>query len=989
MAEQDVDGIAIVGMAGRWPGAGDIGRLWQALSQGEEGITSFSEQELIAAGVPEETARDPRYVRAAGVVDGIDLFDAELFGYTPGEAAVTDPQQRLFLECAWEALEDAGCDPDRFPGRIAVYGGASQSTYRLVNLAGRSRTVSGFQAAIATNSDFLATRVSYKLNLRGPSVTVQTACSTSLAAVHMACQSLLVMQADLALAGGVSIGPQKSGYWYQEEGILSPDGHCRPFDAKAEGTVPGNGVGVVVLRRLVDAVAAGDRVYAVIVGSAMNNDGSGKVGFTAPSVDGQAEVVAEALALAGVRASGVGYVEAHGTGTVLGDPIEVRALRRVFEGDGAVAGGCGLGSVKSNVGHLDAAAGVAGLVKAVLSVQHGVIPPSLHFESPNPVCELEGSPFFVPRELTSWPVGEGPRRAGVSSFGIGGTNVHVVVEQAPVPVVVDGRSGPSVLLLSGRTEAAVDAGAVRLAEHLRGHPGDELGDVAFTLQVGRRQLEWRRAVVCGDREQALAGLLGVDGGRVRSGHVARRGREVVFMFPGQGAQYAGMGRELYECEPEYRRWIDTCAELLRPALGLDVRTVLHPASGDQESQRLNQTWLAQPAQFTVCYALARLWMSWGVRPVAMIGHSVAEYVAACLAGVFDLQDALTLVARRGGLMQSLPGGAMLGVPLAAEQVAPLLPPELSVAAVNGPDQCVVSGPTAAVAAYQAALARTGTKSRRLHTSHAFHSGMQDGIVEPMAHAAHPIRPRTPELAYVSGVDGTWAGDEVMKPDYWGRQLRRPVQFDAGMETVLTGYPDAMLLEVGPGTSLTSLVRRREGVAPEQAVASMRHPGDARADRTVLLTALAELWVAGVDVDWEAVNGPGPHRRLSLPGYPFQRRRYWVDGTEETPPRSRSEPAPSVRDDRPAGRMQEWVAAAWQDVMGVERVGADDHFFALGGNSLMATQVLARLADNLRFEPPIRLLFDHPVVADLADALEVALLERIGTQGAGDEQRQDS
>jgi len=873
--------VAVVGMAGRFPGAADLAELWQNLRNGVESISFFGDAELLAAGVSPVLLANPRYVRARGVLPGVELFDAPLFGFSPREATITDPQHRVFLECAWEALEQAGVDPESFPGRIGVYAGSIISTYLLFHLFPRvgADDDAGWQMMVANDKDALATRVSYKLNLRGPSVSVQTSCSTSLVAVHMARQALLDYECDLALAGGVSIrSPQTIGYLYQEAGIHSPDGHCRAFDAEARGTVFSSGTGIVVLKRLSDARADGDTVRAVLKGSAINNDGALKVGFTAPSVDGQAEVVARALAAAGVDPETVSYVEAHGTGTPLGDPIEMAALTRAFRTGTAKRGFCAVGSIKTNLGHLDSASGIAGLIKTVLALEHREIPPSLHFTRPNPQIDFAGSPFFVNDRLRPWEAGDGPRRAGVSSFGIGGTNAHVVVEEAPAAAETSPSRPWQLLVLSARTETALAASASRLAEHLRLHPEQDLADVAFTLQVGRRALPWRKAWVCRGHDEAITGM--VDPAHLSD--VRREGSPVVaFLFPGQGSQRPGMGHETYLAEPLFRREVDRAAEILRPHLGLDLRELLFPVEAKREeaARRLDRTAITQPALFVVEAALARLWMSWGVRPQAMLGHSVGEYVAAHLAGVLSLEDALKLVAARGRLIEDLPGGAMMAVPLPEGEVAPLLGTELSLAAVNGPSQCVVSGSEAAIEELRLTLAGRGLDGRRLTTSHAFHSRQMEALAEPFARHLRQVTLKPPEIPYLSNVTGRWVtAEEATDPAYWVRHLRGTVRFADGLAGLLA-EPDRVLLEVGPGHALTRLARRRAELSDRLAVASLDLKPSAGAEQpepAALLAALGRLWMAGVPVDWPGFYAGERRRRVPLPSYPFERRRYWVE-----------------------------------------------------------------------------------------------------------------
>jgi amino acid adenylation domain-containing protein/non-ribosomal peptide synthase protein (TIGR01720 family) len=894
--------VAIVGLAGRFPGAADVAAFWENLCAGVESVRFFERDELRASGIPEELLAHPSYVPARAVLDDPDRFDARFFGYTPLEAELMDPQQRLFLECCHEALETAALDPDRFDGRVGVFGGASMNSY-LDALRTRPEVFAragGMAALISSIHDFLTTRVSYQLNLRGPSVNVQTACSTSLVAVHEACRSLAEGRSDVALAGGVSVTvPWIAGYVHETSGVRSSDGHCRSFDARADGMVSGNGVGVVVLKRLADAVASGDTIHAVILGTAINNDGARKLGFTAPSIEGQAEVIASAQAAAGIEPRSLGYVECHGTGTALGDPIEVAALTRVFRERTGDTGFCALASLKSNMGHLDAAAGVAGLMKAALAVRDGVIPPSLHFERANPEIDFPAGPFFVNTELRPWaPEGGAPRRSAVSAFGIGGTNAHAVLEQPPAP----SPSGPSrpwqVLSLSAKTESALDAMTARLAEHLRADDSAALADVAHTLRVGRRAFEHRRAVLCQDRTDALEALEGRRPER-RWTRRARPGRHVVFLFPGQGAQYVGMGRELYAQEPAYREVVDDCLERLARDHALDLRPLLLP-DGEPDPQaeaRLRQTACTQPALFVVEYALARLLMSWGITPSATLGHSVGEYVSACLAGVLDLDDALALIATRGRLMQAMPAGVMLAVPLSEDDVRARLAgrEDLWLSALNGPTRSTVGGTAPAVDALASELEGEGLRVTRLHTSHAFHSGLMEGALAPFQEAVAATTRRAPDgIPYVSSLTGDWVGaDDVADVSFWGRQIREPVRWSDGVARVLEDA-DAVLLEVGPGRTLGTLCRLSPGCGPDRVVLpTLPEAGAGDGDHTFLLGTLARLWTAGGPLDADGFRGDEQRRRVPLPTYPFQRERYWIERRDPAA-------APSAR--RPLG---EW------------------------------------------------------------------------------------
>ncbi|HLL81410.1 MAG TPA: type I polyketide synthase, partial [Longimicrobium sp.] len=834
-ADSNGQSIAVVGMAGRFPKARNLDELWRNVREGRECVSRFSAEEIEEAGVPEAVRTAPNFVPARAILEEPFSFDAPFFGYTPTEAKLTDPQHRLFLECAWEALEHAGYDPAKYPDLVGVYAGADVNTYAIGNILLWTHDL---QSLIGNDKDYLSTRVSFKLNLRGPSLTVQTACSTSLVAVQLACQGLLGYQCDLALAGGVGIAfPQKAGYVYHQGSILSPDGHCRPFDARAKGTVGGDGLGLVVLKRLDDALRDGDTIHAVIRGAAINNDGALKVGFTAPSVQGQAEVIAMAQAMAGVSPETITYVEAHGTATELGDPVEIAALTDVFRAGTDKKQFCALGSLKGNVGHMNSAAGVGGLLKTILALGHKELPPSINHEAANPIIDFTGSPFFVNTRLRPWETDGHPRRAGVSSFGVGGTNAHVVLEEAPALRP----SGPSrakqLVVLSAKTESALKAMAANFTEHLGAHPELSLADVAYTLTVGRQLFKYRRMAVCGTLEEARAAF---------SADLPVTGREprkpqVVFMFPGQGAQRVDMARELYDSEPTFRDAVDGCAERLRPLLGLDPRTVLYPPAERREeaSRRILQTELAQPALFVIEYALAHLWMSWGVTPDAMIGHSVGEYVAACLAEVISLEDALALVAARGRLMQKLPSGAMLAVALSEEEAGKLR--SVSVAAVNAPGMVVLSGTHAAIDEVARELQSRGVPATKLHTSHAFHSEMMDPILDELRAVVGKVALSEPRIPYVSNLTGTWiSAAEATDPGYWVRHLRQPVRFGAGVAELLA-EPDRVLLEVGPGRALSSFAKKHGPNVHERVFTSLEPSRDGASDLESFLHALGRLY----------------------------------------------------------------------------------------------------------------------------------------------------
>ncbi|MEZ5317814.1 MAG: beta-ketoacyl synthase N-terminal-like domain-containing protein [Vicinamibacterales bacterium] len=871
--------IAVVGMSGRFPGAPTLDAFWRNLTAGTESVRRFTIDELLGAGESPDLVADPDYVPAQPVLEDVDLFDAGFFGLSPQDAAITDPQHRVFLEVGWEALEDAGYDPARFGGQVGVFATCGMNSYMMRHLVPNERIMRtvGEWLVRHTGNDmsFLATSLSYHLNLRGPSFNVQCACSSALVAIHLAVQSLLSGECDMALAGGaVVILPRDRGYLHQTGEILARDGHCRPFDAGATGTLFGSGAGVVVLRRLTDALAAGDRVIAVVKGSAVNNDGSMKVGFLAPSVEGQSRVITEALSLSGVDADSIGYVEAHGTGTIVGDPIEVAALTDAFRRDTARRQYCRIGSLKSNIGHLGEAAGVAAFIKTVLSLRHGRIPPSVNYTTPNPQIDFAASPFVVNDTLTEWPRGTTPRRAGVTALGAGGTNCHVVLEEAPATDDArpdDGR--PRVLVLAARTPAALAAMRERLADALEAPGAPPLADVAHTLQVGRAQFAHRWSAACATPADAVQALRA---GGATAQPASDAPVRVAFLFPGGGAQYPNMGRGLYEREPVFRAEVDRCLTVLRTRDGIDLRPVLFPADDAVEAAAQ----LARPmpsilAVFVVEYALARLWMSWGIEPAAMSGHSLGEYVAACLAGVFTVEDALAIVKARGDVFDRLPPGAMLGILRPESEVRAWLTGGLALAAVNAPTSCVVSGPVDEVAALEARLTADEVETQRLHIDVAAHSPMLDPFLDGFSRRIATIPMAAPTRPFISNVTGRWiTPEEATSPAYWVRHLRQTVRFADGLATLLA-EPDRVLLEVGPGRTLTSLARQQP-TPPPGLVTSLRHPTETAGDLETCLGALGRLWSLGVAVDWDAVAGDAPRRRTALPTYPFERQRYWID-----------------------------------------------------------------------------------------------------------------
>jgi acyl transferase domain-containing protein/acyl carrier protein len=872
--------IAVIGLSGRFPGGDTLEDFWHSLVTGVELISTFPERH--SERNSSSSNASPSIVRAGAVLNHVDQFDATFFGFSPREAEAMDPQHRLFLECAWEALENAGYHSEAEDRSIGVFAGVGMGTYLLFNLSPNEEFIESrglLQTLVGVDKDYLPTRVSYKLNLKGPSISVGTACSSSLVAVHLACQSLLSGECEMALAAGVAVKVPQTELTLSPDEIVSSDGHCRAFDHQANGTVGGNGIGVVVLKRLEDAIADRDFIYAVIKGSAINNDGAMKVGYTAPSEAGQAKVIRAAQIMADVEPDTITYMETHGTGTALGDPIEISAMTQAFRVGSDRKGFCAIGSVKTNVGHLDAAAGMAGLMKTVLALHHKKIPPSLNFECPNPQIDFANSPFYVNTQLSEWNTNGTPRRAGVSSFGFGGTNAHVILEEAPSIIsetVKAKQRSYQLLSLSAKTASALDTATVNLYDRLKQDHNLTLADVAYTLHTGRWAFDHRRIVIAQDLEDAVRALESGDPQRVFTGAIEASSPPVTFMFPGQGSQSINMAQELYESEPTFRENCDRCFALLQSNHGLDLWQILYPDQSDLQvaSQQLMQTAIAQPVLFTIEYAIAKLWMSWGVNPQSMIGHSIGEYVAACLAGVFSLEDALNLVTIRGQLIQQQPPGAMLAVQLPADDVHPFLNEQLAIAAINSPSLCVVSGPIELIETLERQLMERNIYSRLLQTSHAFHSPMMENAIEPFLEQFQHITLNSPKIPFISNVTGTWiTATDAVDPKYWARHLRQSVQFSQGIRELLNNS-QAIFLEVGPGCTLSTLAKQQASGC--LIVSSLPCQKDQTSDQAFLLKTLGQLWLNGIEIDWSHFYTHQQPRRIPLPTYPFERQRYWID-----------------------------------------------------------------------------------------------------------------
>lgn len=879
---KDTD-IAIIGMAARLPGANNVEEFWLNLKNSVESFTEFSDEELLERGVPQSVLDNPLYQKIGRPLDNMEMFDASLFGFSPKDASIMDPQHRHFLEVSWEALEHAGYDPGQYSGSIGVFGGSGHNAYMPYNLFTNPdlmKSLGLFLARHTSNDkDFLTTRVSYCLDLQGPSINVQTACSTSLVAIHLASQSLLSGECDMALAGGVTIEmPHRVGYMFEEGGIQSPDGHCRAFDEKSNGTVFGSGAVQIVLKRMEDAVNDGDTVHAVIKGSAVNNDGSSKVGYLAPSIDGQAAAITEALVVSEIDADSITYVETHGTGTPVGDPIEVTALNQAYRTQTQDSNYCAIGSVKTNIGHLDTAAGGAGVVKIVQSMKNKQLPASLHFNKPNPVLDLEDSPFYINGSLQDWNVDGGKRRAAINSLGVGGTNAHVILEEAPEFPETETYHGYHLFCLSARTTPALDNVTKNLEDFFTQHPETNISDAAYTLKVGRQAQLSRRIVVANSVEDLKHALSGEDASRLVSQKSNENKQSIYFMYTGQGSQYVNMTKGLYDSESVFKNAVDECAALLSQHMSLSITDILYPQDSEIESavSKLSETQITQPALFVVEYAMTKLLQSWGVKPDAMIGHSIGEYVAACISGLFTLSDALKLVSARGRLMQSLEKGSMLVVPLDEDDVKVYLSNEISIAGINAPGLTVVSGTDDAINALVEDLKKKNIDTTLLHTSHAFHSSMMDPILEEFKSLFADIKFGQITTPFISNSSGDWAQEEIVsKADYWANHLRGTVRFSDGMSKLMS-VADAVFIECGPGHTLSTFAR--QNVTKQNGhsiIQTIRHPKQTDNDCRMALTAFGKLWAAGVDVDWNLAHGELDRRRIPLPSYPFEHQYYWI------------------------------------------------------------------------------------------------------------------
>ena len=965
--------IAVIGMSCRFPGANNINEFWENLKNGVESIAFFSDEEMATLEIEPEFLGNPDFVKTkGGVLKDKEFFDAPFFGYTPKEAEIMDPQIRIFSECVWCALEDAGYDPGRYDGFIGLYAGAGESAYwqYLTFLSGKFKNLGSLASGHLMNKDFISTQIAYKLNLKGPCFTVHTACSTSLTAIHLACQGILNYECNMALAGGVKISHRKwNGYIFEEGSINSPDGHCRAFDAKAKGTVSAEGAGVVLLKLLENAIADGDHIYAVVKGTAINNDGWRKVGYTAPSIDGQAEVIGMAQRTAEVEPETIGYIEAHGTGTELGDPVEIEALKLAFNTD--KKNFCGIGSLKTNIGHMDSAAGVGGFIKTVLALNYRLLPPSLHFETPNPRIDFKNSPFYVVAHLKEWtPTGNHPLRAGVSSFGFGGTNAHAILEEYQGALFektapwTPAKTSYYLLLFSAKTPATLEQQTGNLADYFRKNPQTNLADASYSLMMGRKHFEHRRMTVCKNSEDAVTLLSTPNSREVRTASLKKEEKKVVLMFSGHGSQYPNMGLDLYRHEPTFREEMDHCFHILATKTGLTIKEFLYP---EEPGKKPNEVLLSGPIKFAIEYSLAKLLIKWGVQPYALIGHSFGEYTAACLSGVFSLEDALNLVVLRGKLMEKTPPGLMLSVPLSEEELKPLLNADISISAVNSPSNCNVSGPVEVMEKFAKELNEKGHECLRLNFPRACHSQMMVPAAAEFAQNIAKIKPDEPGIPYISGLTGDWiTGAEVADPGYWAKHMVETIRFSAGIKRLLEN-PNIIFVQAGCDSGLPLFAGKHlDGKTENVRINLLRNAKENVPDLYYFLNSTGILWLNGVHINGTESFSHEKPNRIPLPTYPFERKYYWIDDPgfknhDVAAKENNAAPNPVGNDFIAAGETETKVLQIWRDLLGYEEINMDDNFFELGGTSLAAMEVKKRIKTVFNIEIPVVKVLHYPTI----------------------------
>ncbi|MCB2311582.1 acyltransferase domain-containing protein [Clostridium tagluense] len=987
--------IAIIGVSGKFASADNINDFWELLKEGKEVSKELSKEELEQAGVSSDIYNKSNYVRTSGgIINNREFFDADFFGYSAVEAEIMNPQCRIAHEYAWSALEDAGYNPHIYKGKIGNYWGSGSTNYweLLVKLSGKVNCIGEYASWLLSSRDFLSTRLSYKLNLKGPSINLNTACSTSLAALNMACFAILTGQCDMAMVGSVSVSlSSRRGYEYKEGMISSVDGHCRAFDANASGTVSGEGVGVIILKSLEDAIEDNDHIYAIVKGSAINNDGNLKAGYTAPSVTGEKEVIKEAMSMAEIDAESISYVETHGTGTILGDPIEIDALTKAFSLNTDKT--CAIGSVKTNIGHLDVAAGMAGLIKTILCLKHKMLPASINYEIPNPNINFENSPFYVNTKLRPWVNEKYPLRAGVSSFGIGGTNAHVILEEAPALTEKSTEKENVIIFLSAKSELVLSRMSANLACYLNKNKVN-LEDMAYTFLSGRKRFACRKMFVC-DTIQETIELLETGRNSKVSRYVGDENKKkVVFMFPGQGFQYIRMALGLYKNQPVFQKYIDQCFEIIQQKAGYDLKNLLFSIDDNEYSEKIIQTVYAQPIIFSLEYSLAMYLMSLNIIPYAMIGHSLGEYVAATISGVFTLENALKLVIFRGEIMQSMPKGVMVCINMEVENLNNYLNDKLSLVAVNSKDQCVVSGDEQAILDFEATMQNAGYKCIRLKTSHAFHSYMMDSGLDIFKEFVDSIPKKIPKIPYISNVNGEWITyEQALDSEYWVKHLRKTVQFKDGLEKLIQDE-DKIFIEIGAGRTLSTFARKSlQWNDKYQTVNMLKGPRDTEEDYSYFLHQLGLLWMYGINVEWDKFFAAKNPCRVSLPTYAFDRKRYWIDYDIEKLSHSMKESTyksmysghefenedyinqnayPATQNTYQETLIQNEYINILVEIckqhFGIKDIDVHRNFFDMGASSLDIAYIKSQIENRIHKTFPVTVLYDNPNIYELCTFL---------------------
>lgn len=992
--------IAIIGMSGKFPKSKNLKEFWSNLTGGEELITFYNDTELREAGVSEDYIQNPNYVKADSALENVESFDYNFFGYTKAEAAAMDPQIRALHEQVWLALEDAGCNPYQYKEKIGVFLTASDNiNWRAYSLLSKNEMVNPFFLNQISDKNFASTLISYNLNLRGPSYFTDTACSSSLVCTHVAARSLLLRECSIAIAGGARIeSTDTKGYMHQEGMINSKDGHCRAFDKDSSGTITGEGVGIVILKRMEDAVRDKDHIYAVIRSTAVNNDGDRKVGYTAPSIAGQAECIRLAHQIANIEPEAVTYIETHGTGTKLGDPIEIEALNKAFNYN--TNHKCAIGSVKASMGHLDTTAGISGLIKTALVLKNKKIPASLHFKEANPEINFKSGPFYVNQKLSDWIIdNQNNRIAGVSSFGIGGTNAHAVLEEFVSDVQTEEDQNFHLIRFSAKSVKSLEQYQIELKNRLEEKDDLKISDLAYTLQIGRKQFGYNRFLVAKTKEEIITALTKNVHDSLFTGKL-KPNKKTVFMCSGSGVQYIDMCKGLYNRIPYFKQLIGTGFQQLKEITGIDFSKIVYPDTITEDFlHTINQNEYTQPLVFIFEYAVAKLLIKWGVSPDYMIGHSTGEYVAACLSGVFSYEQGLPLVVKRAKIMSLSPEGTMLSIELSELELQQYLTKEIAIAAINSPNSCVVSGTVKAINELQADLIEKGIPNSRLRISLGAHSFLMDTVLDDYAEALKTVDFSEPKIPFISNLTGRFiTAEEACSVKYWIDHLRHTVRFSDGI-THLLKEPDTVFIEVGPSNALTTMFQQHQKLNTHGniAVNVIRHPKNEIDDQKFLLSKLGELWLNGIDINWEEYHENNKVNKASLPGYVFEKTKlparvnlfeklqqqndplaftfendFFENDEKDEEEIADKKGEMSLNYVAPSNEIEYGLVKIWEDFFGIQKIGIADDFFSIGGNSLKALTMVKLVAKAFDIEITIKDFYTKTTIKDLAHEISLVL-----------------